>query len=648
MNPPLLLGPVMRSHPAIPDADPPLRGAARHCRNCGARNQAYATFCIGCGEPALEETSSVEAAARPSRRLRLLQGVVGLVLLLGLGSLIAGWLADEGRQNSYHEGTAALAAHDWAHAVRAFQAAGTFSDAPARAQQAAQTLRDRTRLAQAAEYAALARDWPEDLRILAKLLQIDPHDAGARSQQAFVRNKLLAQSLPGTLYLVDEGPDAGLYVNLPGALNIKLPGSDGLSRPRTWNATGDSLIYDRPASRTTPRAGASGFRESVLVHLPRADEAGGTPDGLATEVLPPAIIPSSDGMFAPDGLYWKTYPRDDSLSDRLLTFYRFAGGSVEPITVSRQWRYVLTTNEATGLALLVAPPTDLDPTSHITVTRPGAEPVVDEVIPGWLTSAAFSPDGRYLLFSVQDGSFTTALTRSLYLAHLAAGGVSSPRYRRVDLLRSTITAHVQPPETTAGFVPGPDGATDDILIAVRDDRLMTLIVRNLTSGMETTIWSGPAPDQIDAWAISDNGAWLAYVVTDKDDARLVLQRLAADTAPLVLNSAVFRAGAVLRFVPGGEKLVYRTLGLVEDAPGALYSLDVRTTDLSPGGIPPLHPIYLGTAAGGALSTSAATPDGTLLLYIDARGILHAVDYAATIDLTLPGHIAGIWSLSGSR
>jgi hypothetical protein len=638
----------MRKNPAPPAADLPHPGAALRCRNCGARNHAYAAFCIGCGEPTLEEVSSIEADARPSRRLRLLQGALGLVILLSVGWLIAGWLDGEGRQNSYRQGAAALAAHDWAGAVRAFQAAGTFADAPARAQQAAQTLRVRTRLANAAEYAALARDWPEELRILDKLLQIDPQDAGARSQQAFVRDKLLTQSLPGTLYLVAAGPDAGLYVNLQGARNVKLPGGDGRSRPRAWNAAGDSLIYDRPASRTASPGGVSGFRQSVLVRFPHSTVDATRPDLLATEVLPPAIIPSGDGMFAPDGLYWKIYPRDDSLSDRLLSFYRFADGGIEPITVSRQWGYVMATNEATGLALLVAPPTDQDPTSHITVSRPGAAPVIDEVIPGWLTAAAFSPDGRYLLFSVQNGSFTTALTRSLYLARLTAGGASSPSYRRVDLLRSTITAHVQPPETTADFVPRPVGATDDILIAVRDEARMTLILRNLTGGMETTVWSGPAPEQIDAWAISDNGAWLAYVVTDKDDARLVLQRLAADTAPRVLNSAVFRAGAVLRFVAGGEKLVYRTLGLVEDAPGALYSLDVGTIDLSPGGTPPLHPIYLGTAGGGALPTSAATLDGTLLLYIDAHEILHAVDYAATIDLTLPGHIAGVWSLRGVR
>jgi len=636
----------MTKHPAIPNSDLPARGTTLRCRNCGARNHAYAAFCIGCGEPALDEVPSVAADARPNRRMRLLQSAIGLLILLGLGSLIAGWLADEGRQNSYHQGTAALAAHDWARAAGAFQAAGTFADAPARASQAAQTLRDRTRLAQAAEYAARARDWPEDLRILDKLLQIDPHDAGARSEQAFVRNQLLGQTLPGTLFLVAEGPDAGLYVNLPGALNIKLPGSDGLSRPRAWNAAGDSLIYDRPARRSAPRAGASGFRESVLVRFPHAGEAATGAESLATEVLPPAIIPSSDGMFAPDGLYWKTYPRDDSLSDRLLAFYRFAGGSVEPITVSRQWRYVVTTNEATGLALLVAPPTDQDPTSHITVTRPGAAPVLDEVIPGWLTAASFSPDGRYLLFSVQDGSFTTALTRSLYLAHLTADTQNPRRWGRIDMLRSTITGHMQAPEMSADFVPRRDGAADQILIAVRDEERMSLILHNLADGLETTVWTGPSPEQIDAWALSGNGAWLAYVVTDKDDARLVLQRLAADTPPLVLNSAVFRAGAVLRFVPGGEKLVYRTLGLVEDAPGALYTLDVRPIDMSPSGTPPLHPIYLGTAAGGDLPTNAATPDGTLLLYIDAHDILHAVDYAATIDLTLPGHIAGVWSLGG--
>jgi hypothetical protein len=128
----------------------------------------------------------------------------------------------------------------------------------------------------------------------------------------------------------------------------------------------------------------------------------------------------------------------------------------------------------------------------------------------------------------------------------------------------------------------------------------------------------------------------------------VLQSLAADSTPLVLSSAGFWAGAALNFVPNGETLLYRTPGLAEEAPGALYGLDVRPIDMSPSGTPPLHPIYLGTAAGGALPTSAPTPDGTLLLYIEARQTLHAVDYAATIDLRLPGHIAGIWSLSGSR
>jgi len=128
----------------------------------------------------------------------------------------------------------------------------------------------------------------------------------------------------------------------------------------------------------------------------------------------------------------------------------------------------------------------------------------------------------------------------------------------------------------------------------------------------------------------------------------VLQSLAADATPLVLSSAGFRAGAALSFAPGGETLIYRTPGIAAETPGALYSLDVRPIDMSPSGTPPLHPIYLGTAAGGDLPTSAATPDGTVLLYIDATQTLHAVDYAATIDLTLPGHIAGIWSLSGSR
>ena len=632
---------------------PPSAAPISRCRVCGAANRAYGTFCLACGEPLTDDAPGPAAGAGDGGRRS--RGLTILAMLLAgavLGGLLLNWYGDETRAASYRGGVAAAAAYDWSTAATRFQSAGAFRDAPVRAVQAEANARQRAALAHSVEYAGLAQNWKEVLVALGRLLPLDPTDSGAQAQRKYARDRFLDRELQGTLYLVATGANAGLYANLAAGRDIRLPGSDGESRPRAWSADGRRLVYDRPrlhAGETLP--GGSGQRESVLATFPAPDSAAaGTPAAAITlTVLPPLITPTAGGLFLPGGLLWQTYPRDVGLSNYLLTYYRFADGSTVPITSSGEWRYVAAASPATGQLLLVEPPPPAGPElSRIMVTPPGGRPSFDIQERGGLRDAAFSADGRYLFCAIQEGTGATSLTRSLFILRLGAPvPAPGPPSAGWQFLRSiTSGPRVTPPDLAAEFVPAGSDATRYVLLTTREGPDISFTLHRLADDDETLIWSGPAPEGITRQVLADNGAWLAYMAGDPAGPHLVVQGLSAGTPPLTLASAGFRGGdTTLAFAPGGAYLVYGTPGPEHGAPGALYTLALARSDMSPSGTPALQPLYLGTAqADGDAPALALPPGGQVVLYIDTQHTLHAVTYDNAVDLPLPGRVAGVWSL----
>jgi hypothetical protein len=627
-------------------------GPALRCPHCGAGNHAYASFCITCGEPLAAEDLRLPGPAerRSPPRIRLARIGIGLALCAGLVWMLGSWYQDEARAASYRNGAVAVAAHDWAGAIAQFHAAVPYADAATRAVQAEQTLRDQARLAGAAEYASLGRNWLELVPILDKLLQIDPTDAGARSERLFARNMLLDRELQGMIYLIADGPRAGLYATTAAGRDIPLPGSDGRSRTRAWSADGARVVYDRP------RAGAriTGVREAVLATFrpPTSLAAGVPPDPITTQVLPLIISPSLSGQFVPGGLFWQTFSADDGQPGGSLLFYRFADGQSFPIRASGQWRYLAAASTTTGSTLLVAPPSlNPDPVvSRLTLGHPGDPPLLDQTVTGWMTGASFSPDGQYVLYTMQDGSINTVLSTSLYYIHLQPGAITGTTYVETQFLVSITSAGPNPPLLSAAFVPDGQGASSQALVSLRDQGQQSFSLVRLVDGITTPIWTGPASQRITAQTISEDGAWLAYLAEDADGARLVLQDLRPGMPPLSLGSAGFhQATPSLTFSPGSHYLLYQTPGPTQGTPGALYSLALTPLARAAGGAPPLQPVHLGTVASAddMLPTVALAPGGNVLLYVDPRHTLHAAAYDGTLDLPLdelPGPVAAVWSL----
>src|SRR5207249_3041741 len=153
------------------------------------------------------------------------------------------------------------------------------------------------------------------------------------------RDRLLDRELSGTVYSITSGPHAGLYLNLAGRRDVKLPGSDGRSRPRAVSPTGDRLVYDRPRLSVEAGGALNGEpREAVLAAVGRPP---GLPAGdqplMGVQVLPPAIIPGLRGEFAAGNLFWQTYSSDDGIAENSLIYYRFADSRAFFVQASGQW-----------------------------------------------------------------------------------------------------------------------------------------------------------------------------------------------------------------------------------------------------------------------------------------------------------------------
>ncbi len=619
----------------------PSASAAPRCPACGAANQPYAAFCVGCGEPLAPDTTPAPAPEHADRRLQLLVAA-GIVVIVGW--MLLGWWQDDNAAARYRAGTRAQAAHDWAGAAGAYGAAGNYADAPARATAAAHTATERARLLAAADSAVAARDWAATWTDLTQALALDPTDPNLQARRAAAQAQMLDTALAGTLYRIADGPRAGLYANLAGHRDTRLPGSDGRSVPRAWSADGTQLVYDRPGpALDSSGPGATVPREAVLATFhPYAA------DPVAAQVLPEPVYAAMSGGITPGGLFWQTYSADDGVSEGSLVYYRFVDGQTVPVFASGQWRYVAATNAATGLVLQVVPPLiAADPAlTHLTVGVPGAPLVLDTWQSGWLMAASFSADGRYLLFTMQNGSSLTSLSTSLFFADLRQPtSVQAPRVG-VEFLQSITSRGPNPPTLSGAFVPNPRGAPTHVLVLQRDGTREDVTLRGLADGLGTSVWHGTVPAAPSGATLADDGTWLAYMISSPAETRLALQSLDANSAPLLLSSAGFRSGPTsLTFAPGSRFLLYHTAGPETGQGEALYSLPLARVDMSASGTPPLHPVYLGTmAADTGASAVALAPSGTFILYLDTQHQLHAVSYDGTIDIPLPEAVAGVWSL----
>ena len=504
-------------------------------------------------------------------------------------------------------------------------------------------------MAQTAQIAEAAHDWNTAFSALDTLLRIHPGDADLRGRQAVARAGVLAEGLAGTVYSIADGPGAGLYANLPAVQAVRLPNSDGLSRPRAWQAVGSALVYDQPRLWRGQQQPGDSARESVLARVQAANglAASTQPDLLATQRLPPAILPSMHGVFTADSLFWPTFPRDDGIMDPLLTVYHFADGTTQRISTTRGSRYLGALDAAQGRILLVDPPSNWDqPSSRLILGRPGEPPIYSADQPGWLLTAQFAADGRHLLITMQEGSADRGLTRRVYLVHISTANKDRPASTRWELLREQRDPPGAPSELHADFVPAGDGRSHTILLWERDRTTLRLTV-HATGSSETVLWQGAAPQWAGPYTFSPDGRWLAYVSGETGGGRLVVQRLVAGSVPQMLNGAAFRSGAQLDFAPDSRHLVYRTSagtpGAAKAPVGtALYGVPLDEGTATPTG-GPLHPHLLGTVAEGPAAL-ALPPSGRLLLYLDPNHTPHAVAYDGTLDVALPGPVAGVWSL----
>ncbi len=318
--------------------------------------------------------ASKEASAHRSRRGEIALGV--LLVCTVAGAALWQWWGQQAQQNHYQAGRRAAAAQTWEQAGAEYQAAGAFRDAPAQATAAARTIAERDQLYGLATTAAGRGAWPRVLELLPRLRAIAPTYRDVAQLDRAAQQQALPAALSGTVALRTDAQPPGLYSY--GAAGWQwLPQSDPRSRVQATCPDG-AVIYDGP------------------VGAPASAQSTARPDDLAGRRL------------------WWADPAGPAAAQRVLAldpapFQRFrcnAGGGVWGLRIVRG---------------ILSPTGSSEPIyAYETAFDPGDERVLTATLPdpGW-SILDVAPDNRLLVLS-QTISLSGDARKSLYLA--APGG----------------------------------------------------------------------------------------------------------------------------------------------------------------------------------------------------------------------------------
>jgi hypothetical protein len=633
------------------------------CPNCHTRNQAYATFCLECGE-ALGEAAErrkrvvvrTEAEPEVARRtwtlptwwrggLALLV-VGGLVVVLVVQS-VQSWLASD-----YRAGQKAASAHQWEQAQAAFTRAGTYADAPAQASTAVAQIETRDRLYAAGQQAAAEGDWPGALDSWQKAATIQPGYRDLTAQIKAAQATLAARAPAGLVYRT-SGAEAGLYLQGPtDRPAARLPGSDDQSILRGIAYNAQTAVYD---------VAGEGGRALRLATL---DPLGGKV--WTAPPLPAWLPPDGSAVFGAGGFWW-TAPVEPRLS-----FYDLTLGTLKPITLPLATN-LIALNQGPGNLLLESLDEQTDgPHSHLLVAwHDGSNLRVLDEAPGSLDSAAISPDGRWVLYQrtqagalkfysrIMDGNIrygTTwqtgradAITTRLLLRWIDPDDRTLPLgpdgrpVAREQILDTLVTPDDTGPaggRISAAFAPR-HGAL--IVINHVDQAGRTITTVDASTGLQTTFRPDAAPLQaLDGPFFSPQGTCLQVVEQAAGGARVRLRpldgqgtdRLVPVTAPagsIILSQVTLREDTLLILVgpPTSTRRNSYTLTRLPLADPTAHLLPV------------FDALYGRPGVGEPLIRLA--PSGNALTYVRPNGRLLVVPLDGSPPQPLAENVIDVWS-----
>ncbi len=612
-----------------------------------------------------------EPQARVARGHRQ-EWIVGLVLVLAIAGFASGqWWLQQAQRTHYQAGVAAAARYDWPAAATAYNAAGSYEDAAARAKEAAGLAAERDQKYAQATQAIAGGDWPAAFAALQRVTAITPGYRDTATLLPRAEAETIPLALTGTIVLRGDAQPPGLYTYAAGGWQY-LPGSDAHSQALAACPDG-SILYDAADPAATP-APAIPAPDGGPARSPRfagrrlLSGVPGAPAPRRILILNPA---GYDAFHCTATGVWALEPNttDSSgngsgyggdsvplLPTTLTTVYQAFDrpALLTPRLPGAGWRVLALAPDGSRLLAAQVNGTDLQ-TAQVQlalIALDGSVEPLPKFEPGPLLAATFSPDSRYLvltLLAIEDGSLGRRDTFLVYAQRVPL------QWDDVFLLGSMMVDWQSPAGRLAGADPfllhGPQQGNIVVSTSASDTSATLTDPSNLRSPF--------------GWIRMGNGlAGLRFSNSSPTDAGVILDWLdparAGDGSPSFL-AYIDPTGHVTQAQPAvapnldlwyawlrGSSVVYETRADDSNRLGSTYTLSAQSlVSLSD---PAAQPATVFTGTLGVRPYPAADPTARvylgpgLLTYVTPSGQLRARGYTGDVDVLLDGDVQAIYPL----
>ena len=633
------------------------------CASCGAANHSFASFCISCGEPfdlpgsspAISSTpreSSPEPTGPSEQRTRsdfrtwaTRETVLGvLVLVAAVGFAIYSWVSDAQESDAYQAGLIAQQKSDWDRAAIEFRRAGDHPGALDALAHVSIQVYERNRLYSDAQEAARREDWRTVAHALERVQGIQPDFKNSLRMLEFARERAQVPDLSSIIFLRGERGERfpGLYITDSAGRPVPLPGSDAVSRVRARSPDGRRFVYDRPrrygdnpitypGTRPFPDDGGDLAirRIPVLVTLlPRGE--------IDTRSLP-MLDGEGEGVFSPIDLWWTRASTGETV---YVPFDATGDDPLKALPVIHPGERLLALDPRHDRAVVALEASGL---TRILVRDPRvAEPLFDQPVQGRVVAASVSPDGRWLVYMVEQG--TPTRSRAVWVRSLYVGESTPPGNPRL-LEQAIATDAGEVPTLRAAFVPAAE-ASDEVIVQRTVEGRSVMTIYRLNNAAMTHRWTGAGSGDLglsDA-VFSNEGA---YVAVRRQYASASILEVTRLTRPSYVTSwyAHFPAPPGLRmlaiFAPADDFIVVG-VDQKDGEPGtSLFGAQF-------GGRAGLgRMIYLGAAFPSTqrvYPTVALVPDPASVVFVTTEGALRLAPASGQGPTQIASSVSAVWSL----
>ena len=592
------------------------------------------------------------------------ESLAGLALLvLVVGFALFTWISSALQDNAYSEGIAAAERKDWDVAVSRLSEAGDHPSAIARLAEARGTRDERDRLYQYGAQALERRSWQEAAHSLRGVLEIQPGYRDSAELLARAELEVANAGTAGIVYLVGRGPQSGLYLLGDTGERHYLPGSDGISQVRAISPQGDALAYDSPTRADellSPggKAPDGGERTVAIIRLRRG---GSTEVAGVTSV--PGLNPKGVGVFSSQGLWWYSARAHYGISLHYFEWDATLQGCDAPCVTrihQQEKRRVVALDPPRSRTLLVVTsgtPGGLDRRANLYLAGPrGENPMPLYETQGDVYRAAFSPDGRWIVYMTQEKAGVVRRAWVAPVPHLETA--SSMRPRQLTMLQSRgAWAGAQ---LTAAFLPSQEGQTF-LAVSRRSGFGERLTVYGLQSSQSLNLdgfgwpsgalqraasYSGPVEPgnahRYDQGAFSHGGLALASRRQRSSQAWIEIYSDEAEKARHYSMPIPAHAGQAvsLRFAPRDDYLV-ANISNKDDATEAVYLARINHEGRAGG---PQLLTHAGLPISYDMPTLALPAAGTHIVYVSPTEELRARAYTDTEETVLAENVTAVWNL----